>query len=89
VEEALYGIEGVAEAAVFGVPDAVLGSAVKAVLTLREGMEINEAAVLRHCSQKLENFMVPKFVEFRASMPRTTSGKIAKRELAAVAGQAS
>jgi amino acid adenylation domain-containing protein len=89
VEEVLYGIEGVAEAAVFGVPDPVLGSAVKAVLTLREGMQVNEAAVLRHCSQKLENFMVPKFVEFRASMPRTTSGKIAKRQLAAVAGQAS
>ena len=81
IENVLYELSGVAEAAVVGVADPVLGQAIKAVLTLRESASLTEQDVLRHCSQRLENFMVPKLVEFRAVMPKTTTGKIDKKTL--------
>ena len=85
VEDVLCAIPGVAEAAVFGVPDAILGQTVKAVLTVREGSVLDAHTVLRYCTQHLEDFMVPKTVEFIDSMPKTMSGKILKRELAQAA----
>jgi len=83
VENVLYGLEGVAMAAVIGVPDEVLGQAIKAFVTLQEGSRLTEKDVLRHCTRHLEEFMVPKLVEIRENMPRTPTGKIDKRELAA------
>jgi amino acid adenylation domain-containing protein len=82
VEDVLYALEGIAEAAVIGVPDPILGSAIKAVLTLHPGAQITKQDVLRHCAAKLEDFMRPKIVEFRASLPKTESGKISKRLIA-------
>jgi amino acid adenylation domain-containing protein len=87
VEEVLYGLEGIAEAVVVGVPDPVLGEAVKAVVTLRAGSAISEQEILRHCSRHLEDFMIPKFVEFRAALPKSANGKISRRELASSAGE--
>jgi long-chain acyl-CoA synthetase len=81
VEDVLYSLEGVAEAAVVGIPDPVLGQAIKAVVTRREGTHLSEQDLRRHCAQHLEDFAVPKAVEFRESLPKTTSGKISKREL--------
>jgi acyl-CoA synthetase (AMP-forming)/AMP-acid ligase II len=85
VEDVLYAIEAVADAAAIGVPDPVLGQAIRAVITVRPGMTLDEREVLRHCARHLEDFMVPKQVEFRTCMPKTSSGKVAKRELAEVA----
>jgi amino acid adenylation domain-containing protein len=82
VEEVLYRLDGVTEAAVVGVPDPILGQAIKAYVTRRDGSSISEMDVLRHCVQRLENFMVPKIVEFRDHLPKTATGKINKREIA-------
>lgn len=82
VEEVLYRLPGVAEAAVVGVPDEVLGQAIKAVIVRRDGFRLTRQDVLRHCREYLEDFAVPRFVEFRASLPRTPSGKIDRRALA-------
>jgi long-chain acyl-CoA synthetase len=86
VEEVLYAIPEVVEAAVMGVSDPVLGEAIRAVVTLREGTRLTEHEVLRHCRQRLEDFMVPKYVEFADSLPKTPTGKIAKRSLAGPVG---
>jgi acyl-CoA ligase (AMP-forming) (exosortase A-associated) len=81
VENVLYNLEGVGMAAVVGVPDAVLGQAVKAVITLKDGFRLTQQEVLRHCAHHLEDFMVPKLVEFRDTMPKTPTGKIDRRQL--------
>ncbi|MFZ5915372.1 MAG: class I adenylate-forming enzyme family protein [Chloroflexota bacterium] len=80
VENVLYGIEGVVEAAVIGVPHPVLGQSIKAFV-VTDGVELTEKDVLRHCRAHLEDFMVPQTVEFRASLPKTSSGKIKKTGL--------
>jgi acyl-coenzyme A synthetase/AMP-(fatty) acid ligase len=80
VENVLYGIKGVVEAAVVGVPDPILGQVPKAILVL-DNVQITEAQVLAHCRAHLEDFMVPKYVEFRSELPKTTSGKIMKTDL--------
>jgi len=81
VEEVLYALEGVAEAAVVAIPDSILGSAIKAIVVPQEGCKLSEREILRHCAQFLEDFAVPRFVEIRETLPRTATGKIAKREL--------
>lgn len=81
VENVLYRIESVLEAAVIGVPDPVLGEAVKAFLVLKPGHEITAREVIRFCLAHLESFMAPKYVEFLPQLPRTDTGKISKRGL--------
>ncbi len=82
VEAALMAIPGVREAAVIGVPDEVLGQAVKAFLVLEEGTRLGEKDVHRECLARLENFMAPKHIAFVPALPKTDSGKIKKTELA-------
>jgi long-chain acyl-CoA synthetase len=81
VEDVLYGLPGVKEAAVVGVPDDVLGQAIKAFVSLRPDYRYTEKEVIRHCLANLENFMAPKYVEFVDSLPRTETGKISKKGL--------
>jgi acyl-CoA synthetase (AMP-forming)/AMP-acid ligase II len=81
VENVLYSIEGVLEAAVIGTPDLVLGQAVKAFLVLKPGFEYTERDIIKRCLAHLESFMAPKYVTFVEALPRTDTGKISKRGL--------
>ena len=81
VENALYDLPGIVEAAVVGEPDSVLGHAVVAYVVRAEGSAITEQDVLRHCSRALEDVMIPRRIEFVDAMPRTATGKIDRRAL--------
>jgi amino acid adenylation domain-containing protein len=82
LEDTLCQHPAISEAVVLGLPDPVLGQAIKAVVAVREGCEVSEREVLRHCAQRLEDFMVPQSVEVRTRLPRTPNGKIDKRTIA-------
>jgi acyl-CoA synthetase (AMP-forming)/AMP-acid ligase II len=81
VENAIYSLEGVVEVAVIPVSDDILGQAIKAFVVQRNGYPMTEKDVLRQCKKELEEFAIPKYVEFRASLPKTSSGKIDKLAL--------
>ena len=83
VENVLYGMSGVREAAVIGVPDKLLGESIKAIVVLEDGALVTERDILRLCAAKLENHMVPRSVEFVKDLPRTATGKIRKASLRA------
>ena len=78
VENVLCELSGVAEAAVIGVPDEILGQAIKAFIVRGNGSSVTEREILRHCSERMETFMIPKFVEFLEEMPKSPHGKIDK-----------
>jgi acyl-CoA synthetase (AMP-forming)/AMP-acid ligase II len=82
VENVLYELPGLREAAVVGVPDPVLGMAIKAVVVTDPDYALSERDVIRHCAARLEDFMVPKTVEFRASLPKSDNGKISRSRVA-------
>ncbi|MFE0257022.1 acyl-CoA synthetase [Streptomyces sp. NPDC059010] len=79
VEDALYTHEGVAEAAVIGLPDERWIEAVTAVVVPRG--EVTETELIDHAREKLAHFKAPKRVVFVDELPRNASGKILKREL--------
>jgi acyl-coenzyme A synthetase/AMP-(fatty) acid ligase len=81
VEHAIYDLPEILEVAVIGVDDEILGQAIKAYAVLKDGMTLTEKEVIAHCSRKLENFMVPQYVEFVPQLPKTTTGKIRKKDL--------
>jgi amino acid adenylation domain-containing protein len=78
VETALMNVPGVKEAAVIGVPDDVLGHAVKAYVVLESGCVMPERQLQKECQSRLESFMVPKYIVMVPSLPRTDTGKIKK-----------
>jgi len=80
IEILLHALPGVVEAAVVGVPDPVLGQAIKAVV-VRSDPKLTAMDVLAHCRANLEDFMVPKTVEFRDILPRSPAGKVNKEKL--------
>ena len=82
VENVLYNLDGVTEAAVIGIDDPILGQAIKAIIAPRNGAQLTEKQIQGHCARHLEDFMVPKFVEFRDTLPKNPAGKIDKLQLA-------
>jgi acyl-coenzyme A synthetase/AMP-(fatty) acid ligase len=76
VENAIHEADGIAEVAVLPVPDDILGSAIKAYVVLKDGSTLNEKQLFIHCKKVLEEFAIPKYFEFRDTLPKNASGKI-------------
>src|SRR5688572_21343701 len=81
VEEALAAHPKVLEVGVAGIPDPYRGETVKAWIVLKLGESVNEAELKAFCKEKLAAYKVPTHYEFRTELPKTTVGKILRREL--------
>jgi fatty-acyl-CoA synthase len=81
VEDLLSGHERIAEVAVFGVDDEEFGQRLKAVVVKRDGASLTEDDVRKHVKSNLAGYKVPRDVQFVDELPRTSTGKVLKREL--------
>jgi acyl-coenzyme A synthetase/AMP-(fatty) acid ligase len=84
IEQCLFSLEKVTEAAVLGVPDEILGQAIVAYISTQDGNKLTEKQVQKHCRLNLEDFMVPQAVHFLEGLPKTPNGKIDKLALGAL-----
>jgi len=80
IEEVLTMMPEVLECAAVGVKDGPAGEAVK-VFIVKKDIGLTESQVLEYCKTQLTNYKRPKFVEFRTELPKSTVGKILRREL--------
>ncbi len=80
VEEVLYSHPEVAEAAVFGVPDAEHGEEIAALVTLREGATVTEDALREWVKERVAAYKFPRIIRF-GTLPKGPTGKILKREI--------
>lgn len=86
VESVVSSVPGVMEAAVIGVPDDFRGEEVKVFVILQPGLDpasLPPQAIAAHCEGRLAAFKVPRYIEYVADFPRTSSGKIARQEMKA------
>ncbi|MFJ3979665.1 AMP-binding protein [Streptomyces sp. NPDC090021] len=81
VEDVLYTHPAVREAAVVGVPDPYRGESVKAYVSLRPGTSAEPEELAAHCAERIAAYKYPRQVEILPVLPKTTSGKILRREL--------
>ncbi len=81
IENVIYKINGIREVAVLGIPDQIMGEAIVVFATTDEDANLSEKEIQRECMQHLESFMIPQKVIFLPEMPKSTNGKIDKKEL--------
>lgn len=81
IEDRLYEHPAVLEAAAIGVPVGGVNQRAKAFVVLKAGETVTETELIEWCKIGLAQYKVPKFIEFRAELPKTMVGKILRREL--------
>jgi long-chain acyl-CoA synthetase len=81
IEEVLYEMPEILEAAVVGIPHEVYGEVPKAYLVLKKGQFLAREAVIIYCSKKLARYKLPAEIEFLDALPRNASGKVLKHTL--------
>ncbi len=81
VEDVIYQLPGIAEAAVIGVADERWGEVGRAFIVLKAGALLDEAAILDHCAANLARYKVPRSIRFMTELPHNATGKVTKHEL--------
>jgi len=81
IEEVIYSHPAVSMGTVIGVRDKIYGELPKAFVVLKDGASVTEEELIAYCKEHLADFKVPKYVEFRDSLPQTPTGKIQKQPL--------
>jgi long-chain acyl-CoA synthetase len=81
IEAVLLGMPGVADCAIFGVPDAEFGEALAAAVQLRPGEKLLDEEIRAYLRERIAGYKVPRVVTFHEALPREDSGKIFKRLL--------
>ncbi|WP_214105858.1 class I adenylate-forming enzyme family protein [Acrocarpospora catenulata] len=85
VEDVLYEHPTVRECAVIGVPDDYRGETVAAFVSLREGARATPEELIEHCRARMAAYKYPRVIHLLDGLPKTTSGKVLRRELRALA----
>lgn len=75
IEAVLYGHPAIREVVVLPVPDEVFGNRLRAIISLYEGVALTREDVLAFCNQQVPHYMVPDVIEFRDTLPKTSTGK--------------
>jgi acyl-CoA synthetase (AMP-forming)/AMP-acid ligase II len=81
VEQILYKHPAIAEAAVFSTPDETWGESVAAAIAFKAGMKVTEEELIAFCRKALAGFKIPKRIAFHEVLPKSTTGKILRKEL--------
>ena len=81
IEEIMLEMNEIHEIAVIGVDDPILGEAIKAFIVPRKGLKIEEKTIINFLKNRLPAYKLPKYIEFRDSLPKNKSGKILKNRL--------
>lgn len=76
IEAALYGHNGVKEAAVVAIPDELVGNRIKAFVVLADSKGLTDKDLQAHCLARLPKYMVPESIEIHADLPKTSTGKV-------------
>jgi amino acid adenylation domain-containing protein len=82
VEAALYAHEGVKEAAVFPIPDEMVGNLIRAVVVPHDSTKLTREELLAYCSQRIPKYMIPDRIDFLRALPKTSTGKTDRVALA-------
>jgi long-chain acyl-CoA synthetase len=81
VEDVLQGHPAVAQAAVVGIPDDVMGEEIKAFVVLQQDESIEAEELIEYARSKVAAYKYPRYIEFRTELPKDAAGKVIKRQL--------
>lgn len=83
IEAALYAHPATIEAAAIPLPDEEIGNRIFAVVTLKPDVQVTSEELTRHCAERIPHYMIPERIDLRTHLPKTSTGKVDRRRLAA------
>ncbi|MCX6049749.1 MAG: amino acid adenylation domain-containing protein [Chloroflexi bacterium] len=81
IETVFYSHPAIEEVVVIPIPDDEIGNQIKAFLVLRDGQQVTHGALEAFCAERLPRYMFPQQIEFRTTLPKTSTGKVDKAQL--------